>query len=108
MNANLTTTLTVTDESVAVLDGTNVQELIDELNEAKRVLKAAEDRKDKADKAIRALLGEALVGTVNGAVRVELVPVTRNGVDAKRLFALFPEAHDACKTVSTHKRLYTK
>lgn len=107
MTAQLTTTLTVTDE-VAVLDGTNVQALIDELNEAKRAAKAAEERKDAADKAIRALLGDALIGTVSGAVRVELKPIVREGVDAKRLKSLFVEAYEACKTETEYKRLYTK
>lgn len=106
-NAQLTTSLVVVDE-VAVLDGTNVQALIDELNEAKRAAKAAEERKDKADAAIRALLGESLIGTVDGAVRVELVPVERVTVDAKKLQVGWVDAYEACKKVSEHKRLYTK
>ena len=106
-NAQLTTSLVVVDE-VAVLDGTNVQALIDELNEAKRAAKAAEERKDKADAAIRALLGESLIGTVDGAVRVELVPIERVTVDAKKLQVGWVDAYEACKKVSEHKRLYTK
>jgi len=107
VKANLTTTLTVVDE-VAVLDSTNVLTLIDELNEAKRAAKAAEERKDAADKAIRALLGDALIGTVDGAVRVELIPVVRNGVDTKMLRDLFPEAAEACATATEYTRLNTK
>lgn len=107
MTAQLTTTLTVTDD-VAVLDGTNVLELIDELNEAKRAAKAANERKDKADKAIRALLGDALIGTVDGAVRVELVPVVRRTVDMDLLKDFFAEAYRECLTVSEHKRLYPR
>lgn len=107
MKAELTTTLTVIEE-VAVLDGTDVLALIDELNEAKRMAKAAEQRKDKADKAIRALLGDCMTGTVDGAVRVALIPVVRNGVDAKMLKSLFPEAAKACATTTEYTKLDTK
>ena len=74
----------------------------------KRAAKAAEERKDAADKAIRALLGDALIGTVSGAVRVELKPIVRHGVDTDLLKSLFLEAYETCKTQSEHKRLYTK
>jgi predicted phage-related endonuclease len=103
----LTTTLTVVDE-VAVLDNTNVSYLIKELNDAKRAIKEAEARKDAADKAIRKMMGDALIGTIGGAVRVELVPVERVTVDAKKLQAGWADAYAACKKVSEHHRLYTK
>lgn len=106
-NAQLTTTLTVVDE-VAVLDGSDIESLIKELNDAKRAAKEAEDRKAKADKAIRALMGESLIGTVDGAVRIELVPVERVTIDAKKLQAGWADAYAACQKVSEHKRLYTK
>ena len=106
-NAQLTTTLVVVDD-VAVLDGTDIESLIKELNDAKRAAKEAEERKDKADAAIRALLGESLIGTVDGAVRIELVPVERVTVDAKKLQVGWVDAYEACKKVSEHKRLYTK
>ena len=106
-NAQLTTTLVVVDD-VAVLDGTNIESLIKELNDAKRAAEEAEERKDAADKAIRALLGDALIGTVDGAVRVELVPVERVTIDAKKLQAGWADAYTACQKVSEHKRLYTK
>ena len=105
--AELTTTLTVVNE-VAVLDSTNVQYLIKELNDAKRAAKEAEERKDRADKAIRKLMGDALIGTIGGAVRVELVPVERVTVDAKKLQEGWADAYTACKKVSEHHRLYTK
>jgi predicted phage-related endonuclease len=103
----MSTTITVV-EDVAVLDSTNLVYLIKELNDAKRVAKEAEERKDRADKAIRSLMGDALIGTVGGAVRVELVPVERVTVDAKKLQVGWVDAYEACKKVSEHKRLYTK
>lgn len=106
-NAQLTTTLTVVDD-VAVLDGSDIESLIKELNDAKRAAKEAEERKAKADKAIRALMGESLIGTVDGAVRIELVPVERVSIDAKQLKVGWVDAYEACKKVSEHKRLYTK
>jgi hypothetical protein len=105
--AELTTTLTVVDE-VAVLDGTDIEALIKELNDAKRAAAKAEERKEKADKAIRALMGDSLIGTVDGAVRVELVPIERVTIDAKKLLGGWADAYAACKKVSEHKRLYTK
>lgn len=106
-NAQLTTTLTVVDE-VAVLDGSDIESLVKELNDAKRAAKEAKERADKADKAIRALMGESLIGTVDGAVRIELVPVERVTIDAKKLQVGWVDAYEACKKVSEHKRLYTK
>lgn len=105
--SQMSTTITVV-EDVAVLDSTNLVYLIKELNDAKRVAKEAEERKDRADKAIRSLMGDSLIGTVGGAVRVELVPVERVTVDAKKLQVGWVDAYEACKKVSEHKRLYTK
>lgn len=105
--SQMTTTMSVVNE-VAVLDSTNVEYLIKQLNDAKRLEKEAKEKREAADKAIRNLLGDAMIGTVGGAVRVEITPVVREGIDRDLLRSLHSEAYDACKTQTEYTRLITK
>ena len=107
MTIKVTTTLVVETPSVAVLDGTDVQARIDALNEAKRLVKAAEQAEAEAKAAIKALLGEARVGTLDGVIKVELFAKTRKGVNRELLEKAYPEAYAACSTVTTYDELRT-
>jgi hypothetical protein len=107
MNVKLISQLVVEHENVVVLDGTNVQALIDDLNTAKRLRKTAEEQEAAAKAAIKALLGDAREGVVDGVVKVELVEKSRKGVDTELLEKAYPEAYAACGKVTLYDELRT-
>lgn len=107
MTTKLINQLVVEHENVAVLDGTDAQALIDTLNEAKRMAKAATEQAEVAKAALKALLGEAREGVLDGILKVELVEKSRKGIDAALLESTFPEAFVACGKVTTYTELRT-
>jgi hypothetical protein len=93
---------------VAVLDGTNAQDLIVRLTTAREALKELEAEKKEAETALRALLGDATVGTIGGVDRVFIQSITREGVDREVLKENFIEAYEAARTATTYTVLKTK
>lgn len=82
-----------TEAGVAVLDGTNAEELIEQFNEAKAALIRITKEKEAAEKALRDLMGDATIATIDGIDRLKLIPGSRETVSAKMLKAEFPEMH---------------
>jgi hypothetical protein len=107
MTTKLVNQLVVEHENVAVLDGTDAQALINTLNEAKRMAKAATEQAEAAKAALKALLGDAREGVLDGILKVELVDKTRKGVDTELLEKAFPEAYKACGKTTTYTELRT-
>jgi hypothetical protein len=107
MTTKLINQLVVEHEDVAVLDGTDAQALINTLNEAKRMAKAATEQAEAAKTALKALLGEAREGVLDGVLKVELVEKSRKGVDTELLEKAFPEAFAACGKVTTYLEMRT-
>lgn len=99
---------TVIEESTMILDDTNVVELIVALADAKAAIKALEQQKSEIDSAIRALMGDATIGTVDGVKRVEILHRTRAGLDSDMLKKVFPEAAEACATTTEYTQLQAK
>jgi putative phage-type endonuclease len=62
-------------------------DLIERLAEARAAARAAEDHKKDAEAAVKAALGDATAGTVDGQVRVTWKPSTRTDVDRDALKA---------------------
>lgn len=89
----ITTTTTITTDAVEL--STDVEALIVKFNEAKKVAKAAKEAKESAEKAIRDLLGEATVGTINGVERVKLSKRRLTTIDSETLLKAYPEAYAA-------------
>jgi predicted phage-related endonuclease len=98
----------VIEEPTKVLDDTNVVELIVALADAKAAIKALETQKSEIDSQIRALMGEATIGTVDGVKRVEILHRSRDGIDSKMLKEVFPEAASACATITEYTQLQAK
>lgn len=99
---------TVIEESTMILDDTNVVDLIVAFADTKAAIKALEQQKSEIDSAIRALMGEATIGTVDGVKRVEILPRTRTGIDSEMLKKAFPEAAEACATETAYTVLQAK
>ena len=98
----------VIEEPTKVLDDTNVVELIVALADSKAAIKALEQQKSEIDFAIRALMGDATIGTVAGVKRVEIFSRTRAGIDNEMLKKAFPEAAEACATETAYTQLQAK
>lgn len=92
---------------VAVLDGTNAADLIVRFNAAKKAMKELEAEKKAVEADLRALLGEATVGTIDGIDRAYIQSITREGIDREALAADFPEAYAATRTSTTYTVLKT-
>lgn len=93
---------------VAVLDGTNAEELLVRFNDAKAALKELEAEKKAVEASIRALLGDATVGTIGGVDRVFIQSITREGIDREVLKENFIEAYEAARTETTYTVVKTK
>lgn len=98
----------VIEEPTKVLDDTNVVELIVALADAKAAIKALKEKQSEIDSAIRALMGDATIGTVAGVKRVEILDRTRAGIDSDMLKKAFPEAAEACATETAYTQLQAK
>jgi hypothetical protein len=104
---NTSTTVTfVTFEEVAFLDG--MEDTIKAMNEAKKMIKHFEGLKSQAESALRAAMGSAKIGTINGTERVVISSRTRTGVNAQCLMEIFPEAYELTRTETEYTVLTTK
>ena len=104
--ATTTTVVTITEE-VANLEA-SAEALIVEFNEAKAALKAIEAKKLEAETKLRAMLGTASVGAINGVERVRILTRNRSNIDREALKAAFPEAYTATLTESQYTVLQAK
>jgi len=107
------TVITTKETSVAVSTTTvalpkDAEALITEYNDTKAAMKSLEDRKKEVEKALRDLMGEAEVGTIDGVDRLVIHSRTRSGLDKDALKEAFPEAYAACKTETNYTVLLTK
>lgn len=93
---------------VVALDDTNALDLIVRLNAAREALKELEAEEKAVKEGLRALMGEATVGTIGGVDRVILKSVTREGVSAEVLKKNFIEAYEAARTETTYTKVITK
>lgn len=93
---------------VAVLDGTNAEDLIVRFNAAKAALKDLEAEKKAVEADLRALMGSATVGTIGGIDRLVISEVTRENIDREVLRENFIEAYEAARTETTYTVLKTK
>jgi len=103
-----TTTTTVTrSEGVTVLPA-SAEELIVAFNNTKAALKEIEAQKAKLDTELRSLLGENMVGSINGVERVRILVRNMSKIDREALKAAFPEAYEATHIESTYTVLSAK
>lgn len=103
-----TTTTTVTrSEGVTVLPA-SAEELIVAFNNTKAALKEIEAQKAKLDTELRSLLGENMVGSINGVERVRILVRNMSKIDREALKAAFPEAYEATHSESTYTVLSAK
>lgn len=101
-----TTKVTTTDE-VALLEE-SAEALIVAFNDAKAAIKVLEGKKAEAEKALRELLGDAEVGTINGVERVRIVSRVTSKIDRDLLKTGFPEAFEATYVQTPYTVLQTK
>jgi len=74
---------------------------------AKRAMKAAEERKKRAEAIIREGLGDAEIGYVEGMPVVEIMYSSNSGYDAETLITRFPEAAAAAFRKTAYSYLKT-
>jgi predicted phage-related endonuclease len=92
---------------VVVLPNAIVEQIIN-LNNAKEMIKKFEAQKEAADTAIRAALGDATVGIVNGEERIKLSPRENTYINQNILKESFPEAFEAASYKTPFTVLVTK
>jgi predicted phage-related endonuclease len=105
--ATLTTQLVVVNDSVAVLDSTDILVHVKALKEARAMAKVVEKQEKDAKDAIKALLGTARTGLVDGEIRVELKDSTTSRVDAALLKEAYPEAYAATFKTTHYDKIIT-
>lgn len=96
-----------TTADVAVLDGTNAADLIVRFNAAKKAMKELKAEKEAVEAELRALLGDATVGTIDGIDRAFIQSISREGIDRDTLARDFSEAYEATRTTTTYTVLKT-
>jgi predicted phage-related endonuclease len=96
------------ESDVAVLDGTDAEALIVRFNAAKAALKDLEAEKKAVEADLRALLGDAKIGTIGGVDRLVISEITRENIDREVLREHFIEAYEAARTETTYTVLKTK
>ncbi len=96
-----TVTEVTTSTNVAILSE-DINSIIAEYAQAKLDIKALETKKKNAEEAIRAALGEAKVGYINGVKRVELKDRTLTKVDRKILQEAYPDAYAASLATTSY------
>ena len=96
-----------TTADVAVLDGTNAADLIVRFNAAKKAMKELKAEKEAVEAELRALLGDATVGTIEGIDRAFIQSISREGIDRDTLARDFSEAYEATRTTTTYTVLKT-
>jgi len=85
-----------------LLDNTRADELIQQFNEAKSVIKQMEQQKAEAEAALRELMGEAQVGLINGVERIKIATRTRQDINKDDLKNAYPEAFELCLQSKTY------
>lgn len=83
-------------QATAALDNTNAAELIAQFNDAKAAIKALTEQKEAAEVALRALMGDAEVGTIAGVERIKIATRVRSDINRDDLKTAFPEAYELC------------
>ncbi|MGA1717866.1 MAG: hypothetical protein ACO4AA_04720 [Aquiluna sp.] len=110
-NATLTTkvvTEVATTKEAATLDAETLS-AINEFITTRDMLRTLEKQKKELEATIKEALGDAEVGiTTDGEVRIELSKRERKGVDTKALAEAFPEAFEACQTITEYTVLVAK
>lgn len=87
------------DDLAEVID--KFAEMRDLRNELDKEVKSLKARIDEA-------LGDAKAATVGGRVRITVTEVEREGIDAKTLAEVYPEAYEATRKVTTYKKVNLK
>ena len=96
------TETTVSAATSAVALEASAEELIQEFNTAKAVIKQMTERKEAAEKALRDLMGDAEVGLIGGVQRVKIATRTRKDINKDDLKEAYPEAYELCLKESTY------
>lgn len=78
------------------------ERLAKELEELRVLEKSMKARKDQLEDQLRALLGDAHIGTVKGVDRVKLVPGTNSSTDREALKRGWPEAWQSTTRVTSY------
>lgn len=104
MTKAVKTTKTVVEATttVANLNGTDIELHIARFNDAKEAIKVLEQQKKEAEEAIRALMGDAVAGTVGGVERVKISSRTRTDINKDDLKEAYPEAYELCLKETTY------
>jgi predicted phage-related endonuclease len=103
------TTTTTTTEVKQVADlPASAEDLIRTFNNTKATIKLLQAEKENAEKALRELLGDAEVGTINGVERVKISHRNMSKIDREALKAAWPEAYEATLLESSYTVLTTK
>jgi len=102
-----TTTKVTTTEEIALLDE-SAEALIVAFNNAKAAIKELEAKKAEAENALREMLGDAQVGTINGVERVRIASRVTSKIDRDLLKTGFPEAFEATYVQTPYTVLQTK
>lgn len=110
-NATLTkkvVTEVATTKQAATLDAETLA-TIHEFVSTRDMLRTLEKAKKELEATIKEALGDAEVGIdSNGEVYVEVSKRERKGVDTKALAEAFPEAYEACQTLTEYTVLVAK
>lgn len=95
-------------ERKAVELDSSTASIITEFVTTRDMLSKLEKTKKDLEAQIKAVLGEAEVGVLNGEIRIEVSKRERKGVDSKALAEAFPEAYEACQTLTEYSVLVVK
>ena len=95
-------------EREAVVLDNATQEIINQFVATRDMLNSLEKTKKELEAQIKAVLGDAEVGVVDGEVRIEQSKRSRSGVDTKKLALAFPEAYEATQTTTDYVVLVVK
>ena len=111
--ANATLTTKVVTEVATTKDAVTLDEAtlttINEFISTRDMLRTLEKQKKELEATIKEALGDAEVGiTKDGEIRIEVSKRERKGIDQKALAEAFPEAFEACQSVTEYTVLVAK
>jgi predicted phage-related endonuclease len=95
-------------ENTAVELNADTQAVINQFVATRTMITELEKTKKELEAQIKAVLGDAEVGVVNGEIRIEAQKRSRAGVDSKKLALAFPEAYEAVQTTTDYVVLMVK
>jgi predicted phage-related endonuclease len=95
-------------ENTAVELNADTQAVINQFVATRTMITELEKTKKELEAQIKAVLGDAEVGIVNGEIRIEASKRSRAGVDTKKLALAFPEAYEATQTTTEYVVLVVK